>query len=281
MSWTDSTTIKKHLMQSGITVGEISNEEHTLRGEDSVQLGNALITETSEEVKTIDLSEPYDEGGVVLIAYTPASLDHSDLVENSVVVADDIHRSEVYIEGTDYVIDYELGKIRRVPGSSISSGATAYIWYLYFTVHVRDTDYTIDYEAGTIARIDGGGIADSGIVYVDYETSATTVSDSLIAEAITEAEDKILARLSSEYSGSSTDQGLRTGATELSLAIICNAKSMDIMNKTLSPAADDMAKQWRMASLRYEEQAWRTLSRFLAKPALSPARIKQNQSFDR
>ncbi|MBL7190378.1 hypothetical protein ISS30_01690 [bacterium] len=276
MSWTDSATIKKHLMQSDVAVTTVENEEHTLWGTDSEQLSSAVITENSEEVKTIDLGTPYSDGANVLTAYNWSSLDYDDLVPGSIVIASDTHRSTVYTEGVDYVVDYENGRIRRAAGSSIASGATVYVWYLYYTVHVRDTDYTINYSSGTISRITEGSIADGGIVYVDYTTTASSVPDALISEAITEAEDKILARLSSGYNASSTDQGLKTGAAELTIAIITNAKAMDIMNRSHSSASDDLARQWREMSLRYEKQAWKTLSRFLAKPAMRSAKTKVN-----
>lgn len=277
MSWTDTATVKKHLMQSDIADSVVENEEHTLWGTDSVQLKSAVITENSEEVKTIDSGAPYSDGANVLSGYNWTTLDHEDLAPESLVVASDEHMSDIYIEGVDYVTDYETGKIRRATGGSIGDGATVYVWYLYYTVHVKDTDYTIDYTAGTLARIGGGGIADGGIVYVDYTTTASTVPDALISEAITESEDKILARLSSDYNAGSEDQGLKTGATELSIAIIANAKSMDIMNRRHSNSSDDMARQWRELSLRYETQAWKTLSRFLAKPAVAYARTMINR----
>ncbi len=280
MSWTDSATVKKHIMQSDIADGSVENEEHTLRGTDSEQLHSTLILDDSEEVKTIDLAEPYSLGSLTLTNYNPASLDHSDIAPGSVVVASNVHRSTVYVEGVDYVVDYEAGKIRRAVGSAIPSGSSVYVWYLYFTVHVKDTDYTIDYEAGTIARINGGGIADGGIVYVDYQSSASTVTDSLISEAITEAEDKILRRLSDSYDASSTDQGLKTGASELAISIICNSKAMDIMNRSRDSSADDMSGQWREISLRYEKQAWNTLSYFLQKPAVRSVKKQQNRSFE-
>ena len=281
MSWTDSNTVKKHLMQSDVAVGTVENEEHTLWGASAVQLNSAVISENSEEVKTIDLNEPYSEGAMVLSGSNWSDLDHSDIVPDSVVVADDAVRSTIYIEGTDYVVDYENGKIRRIPGGSIGDGDTVYAWNLYFTIQVKDTDYTINYETGELTRIVDGGIADGGIVYVDYSTTASTVPDALISQAITEAEDKILGRLAEGYDESSEDQGLKTGATELAIAIICNAKAMDIMNRLHANDSDNMAKQWREMSLRYELQAWKTLSRFKAKPGIRSARTQVNMNIHR
>ena len=278
MSWTDTTTIKKHLMQSDVAIGTVENEQHTLWAEDEVQLHSAVITESSEAIKTIDLNQPYAESSKILNGTSWRSLSHAEITPGSMVVADDAIRSNIYIEGTDYVIDYDAGNIRRVSGGSISDGGTVYIWYLYYTVHTKDSDYTIDYTDGALARIAGGGIADGGIVYADYTTTASTIPDALISEAITEAEDKILARLADGYDGSSSDQGLKTGAAELAISIICNAKAMDIMNRLHSDDSDNMAKQWREISKRYARQTWETLSRFLKKPGLRAARTKINLS---
>lgn len=278
MSWTDTATIKKHLMQSDVAISTVENEEHTLWAEDEAQLHSAVITEASETIKTIDLNQPYEEGAKILSGTSWRTLSRAEITPGSMVVADDAIRSNIYIEGTDYVIDYDEGKIRRVAGGSIADGGTVYVWYLYYTVHVKDTDYTIDYTDGSLARIAGGGIADGGIVYADYTTTASTIPDALISEAVTEAEDKILARLADGYDGSSSDQGLKTGATELAISIICNAKAMDIMNRLHSNDSDNMAEQWRELSERYARQAWETLSRFLSKPSLRAARTKINLS---
>ena len=278
MSWTDTATIKKHLMQSDVAIGTVENEEHTLWAEDEVQLHSAVITESSEAIKTIDLNQPYEEGAKILSGTGWRSLAHAEITPGSMVAADDVIRSNIYIEGTDYVVDYDEGKIRRVSGGSISDGGTVYLWYLYYTVHTKDTDYTIDYTDGSLARIAGGGIADGGIVYADYTTTASTIPDALISESITEAEDKILARLTDNYDGSSSDQGLKTGATELAISVICNAKAMDIMNRLHSNDSDNMAKQWREMSGRFARQAWETLSRFIKKPGLRAARTKINLS---
>jgi len=276
MSWTDSNTVKKHLLQSEVPTEQVENEEHTLWGTEPVQLRSALISAGSEEVKTIALSAPYSQGGLMLTGYNWASFDHQDLVPESVVAAFDPHRTTIYREGVDYVVDYEKGQVRRAPGSAIGDGDVVYFWCQYFTIHLKDTDYTIDYGSGLLARIEGGGIASGGIVYVDYTTTASTVPDALIEEAITEAEDKILTRLSEEYGPESTEQGLTTGATELAIAIIANAKAMDIMNRTQAPFSDDMAGQWRLISERYDAEAWRTLSPYLKKPAVRGGRTRVN-----
>lgn len=280
MSWTDLATVRKHLQETTTAATLIEDEEHVLSGIVQVQLEHKSITPDSEEVKTVDLASPYSAGATVLTGYNWASLPHENLVPNSIVVAGDLALDTVYIEGTDYVVDDELGKLKRVAGTSIPDSGTVYVWYFYFTVHVKDSDYQIDYAGGKLNRIDGGSIADGSAVYMDYTTSAGTVTDDLINEAIVEAEDKILARLKGDYGSSSPDQGLKTGATELTLAIICNAKAMDMMLKSPSDQADGAAGQWREMSLRYEDQAWKTLDRFLKAPSRRRPQARINESWE-
>jgi len=279
MSWTTLAIVRKHLQETSTPASSVEDEQHVLNGTAQTQLDHASITSGSEEVKTMDLASPYAAGAVVLPGTNWRNLPHENLAPNTAVVSSDLALNTVYIEGTDYVLNYELGRIKRVTGSAIPDGGTVYVWYFYYTVHSRGVDYLMDYSGGKISRIDGGGIADGSTVYVDYITSAGTVADELINEAITEAEDKILARLKEGYSGSSTDQGLKTGATELALAIICNAKAMDMMLKAPSDDADGAALQWRGMSGRYETQAWATLDRFLkARSRRGPSAVR-NESW--
>ena len=279
MSWTTTTIVKKHLQDTGVSIDSVVDEHHILTDEDSEQLAHAYITDHSEKVKTIDSNSPYSQGSVKISGTSWKSLDFEQIVPGTMVVADDTFLTTIYIEGVDYTIDYPNGKIRRDTGGGIGDGGTVYIWYQYYTVHTKDTDYTITEETGTIARIDGGGIANGSRVWVDYELDVGSVADSLIEQAIVEAEDKILTRLSSDYSGSSTDQGLKTGATELTLSVVTREMAAEAMRTYPSSKAAALSEQWRKLSIRFEQQAWKTLSMFLATPVVRGARVYTNPSF--
>jgi hypothetical protein len=280
MSWTTLAIVRKHLQETSAPVTAVENEAHVLTAEDPVQLGSASVTTGSEEVKSIDLGSPYSAGTIVLNATNWRRVPHDDLVHDTVVVAAEPALNTVYIEGTDYVVDYEQGRLKRAAGSAIPDGGTVYVWYFYYTVHARDTDYTIDYDAGQLARVGSGAIADGSTVYVDYATAAGTVTDDLINQAILEAEDKILARLKEDYGTGSTDQGLVTGATELALAVVCNAQAMETIRRRPSDEADGAAAQWREISKRFEAQAWRTLDRFLKTRARRGSAAVRNESWE-
>ncbi|RJP74572.1 MAG: hypothetical protein C4524_12760 [Candidatus Zixiibacteriota bacterium] len=280
MSWTTLATVRKHLQETTAPQTAVENEEHIMNAQDPVQLGHASLTQASEEIKTIDLAAPYAAGTVVLSAYNWRGLPHGDLVPGTLVVASNPALAVVYVEGTDYVIHRELGRIKRVAGTSIPDGATVHVWYYYYTVHSRGTDYTLDYASGQLARVEGGGIADGSTVYVDYATTAGTVTDDLINQGILEAEDKILARLKEGYGPGSTDQGLATGATELALSIVCNAQAMEAVRLRPTDEADGAAAQWRETSRRYEIQAWRTLDRFLKARSRRGSAAVRNESWE-
>ena len=278
MAWASLEVIKKHLQDSGIEIEEMHDEAQVLVGTESVQLNHCYIESGSEKVKTIDSSTPYADGENILNGTTWKPLDHVQIVPNSVVVVSDQLLSIIYEEGVDYVINYKMGEIKRDASGAIPDGGMVYVWYQYYTIHTKYTDYIIDEEAGTIARINGGGIADGSQVWVDYKIDALTISDNLVSQAITEAEGKILDKLSSDYNASSTDQGLKTGATELTLSIVARGMAAEAMRMYPSIKAAAVSKQWQTLSDRYEKQAWQTLSKFLAATELRSAKVQANMS---
>ena len=280
MAWTTLEIIKKHLQESGVEVDSICDEYHVLTGTEEEQLEHAYLSDKSDTVKTIDSATPYYDGENKLSGTSWKSLDHEQIVPGTLVAASNTLLATIYIEGVDFVVEYPTGKMKRIEGGAISDGGIVYIWYQYYTVHTKDTDYTISYESGTLARIAEGDIADGSPVWVDYKISAVTVADSLINQAIVEAEGKILDRLSSDYSGESTDQGLKTGSAELTLSIVARDMSAETMRAYPSSQAGPLAKQWRNLSIRYEEQAWKTLGPFLMSPELRGAKIQVNVSRD-
>ena len=279
MSWTSLSIIRQHLQDSSVAVESVIDEKHTLNGTELTQLEHAYITVNSEKIKTIDSVTPYYDGQNKLSGISWKTLDHENIIPGTFVAASSTLLSTVYVEDVDFVVDYSAGKIKRAADGSIPDGGTVYIWYQHYTVHAGDTDYSLDYEAGTIRRLEGGGIADGSQIWADYKLSTPTTSDNLINQAITEAEGKILDRLSSDYDAGSTDQGLKTGATELTLSLISREMAAEAMRTYASDQASAVAKQWRKLSNRYERQAWKTRAKFLAPPVLRGVSVQANQSY--
>jgi hypothetical protein len=222
------------------------------------------------------LNAPVSDGPITLTGADWSQLAHANIVPDSVVVALDETLRQMYVAEKDYIIDAEQGRIRRTSTSSIPTLTTVMVYYLYCTLFQKTEDYTIDYDSGTIARVAKGTIPDGATVLVDYDVAAATTSDALIDQAIIEAEDKILAHLSSDYGPSSTDQGLETGATELALALITEAKAMEALTNITLSNPNNRAAEWLNLAQKLETQAWRTLAPFLDPTARRSSVVRSN-----
>ncbi len=276
MSWTNRTTVKTHFQDAETGILHIENESATLSGTDETVLSHRLLTEDSETVKWCTLKAPVADGLILLDGTDWENLAHSNILPYSVVVALNETLSTIYVDEKDYIIDREQGRIRRTASSSIPSQTNVMVYYLYDTPFVKTTDYTIDYDAGTLTRVDDGGIPDGATVKVDYDIAAVSLSDALIDQAIVEAEDKILTHLSTDYNASSPDQGLKTGATELAIAIIAEAKAMEALAHETLSNPNNRAEQWLELATKLERQAWRTLAPFLDPTARRSSVVRSN-----
>jgi len=264
-NWTTRDTVKKHLQLISNTPQNIANEEIVCIGITPTLLANKSVSNV--EVKTINSLAAVADSGVTLSGVNWRALDHSEIVPGSVVVASNQSLSGFYLEGVDFIIAYDTGYIRRCSGGAIADGQTVYPYYLFFTVLTVATDYTLDTGLGAITRVPGGAIEESEFLFVDYSTSAGTVDDNLIDQCILEVEDDILSRLLDTYTGSSTDQGLKTGATWLSLAAICRDMGTKALTANNTDEADGAVSSWIALSKIYELRAWDVLSRFLSSKA--------------
>jgi len=276
MSWTNRTTVKTHLQDAQTDIFHFEDEPITIEGTTPAPLSHRLLLEDSETVKWCILNAPVSDGPITLTGTDWSDLAHTNIAPDSVVVTLDETLSQTYMLEKDYIIDYEQGRIRRTSSSSIPSQTVVKVFYLYYAPFQKTTDYTMDYDAGTIARVTDGAIPDGATVLVDYDAAAATVSDALIDQAIVEAEDKILAHLSSDYGPSSTDQGLKTGATELALALVAEAKAMEALANVTLSNPDNRAAEWLKLAQKLETQAWRTLAPFLDPTARRSSVVRSN-----
>ena len=279
MSWTNADTIKKHLFDLDRRPAEYSDVGLRISATGKGSLPHQGLVEESEKVKRTAALEPTSQSGVQLNGETWVQLNYDNLVPGQMVVADDDGLKDVYLEGIDYGVNWEGGKIRRIDGGDISDGATVELFYRRYEVLQRDVDYTINWTTGEISTTAAGKLKPDTTVCVDYNLTAASGADQLIPEAITEAEDKIVCRLKAEYGPESTDQGLKTGATELVLSLVCRG----LVTRALSdgePVAEGRAKAWMALARDLESNAWATLRPFLEPPLSHPGDKKRNRSWD-
>lgn len=279
MAWTDSETVRKFLpgLVGGAT--KFSDVAVTLDTLGSGQLPHTGIVSGSEVVKRVSADGVVGPEAVTLPAETWVDLPDALLVSGELVASDSWRLTTVYNEGFDYLLNALTGKIRRIAGGAIGAGTMVQIWYQKYDALIKDVDYSINYSTGAMALPTGSALPPGVTLRVDYELNAASAADELIPEAIIQAEDKISRRLKAEYSSSSTDQGLNTGATELTLAIVCRSLSVRALGDGL-PAAQSRAKSWLELAVQFEKSASLTLKPFLSVPAIHGGGVQGNLSWE-
>jgi hypothetical protein len=268
MGFTNIDLVKKHILEHELgTVGK-ENVACRLVGEAPFQLPHMLLVAGSETVKAKEQNIPVSET-VSFASSDTVQLAHQELIPDTVVVARDSSLGQIYAENVDYSIQYDDGRLSRIPGGSISEGSSAVIWYLHFRVYVRDTDYQIDYGKGQIKRLSSGDIEDGQWVLADYTVEFALLSDEVVENAIREANQQVLHYIDSSYANSA-DQSLVTAETYLAVSVLCNIKAMEAMTQNLASGtgwqAHSISLAWSKMSGVYRSQAYELLDKFRKDP---------------
>ena len=259
--WTSTQKIKAHLQVSEVDPPSVFDEPVLLDSLSPGQLKHQNITDGSEVVKLRGTDIPVYT--TKILVGTIAQLLAPFVVpgyKGSVFAGSDAMMTISYVENKDFVVNYAAGTIKRASvGSAIASGSTVHIWYIPYTVMVKNIDYAIDYDNGQIVRIAGTAIPDYATVAVDYAHSGSTITDAMIEEAIIEAEDFMVDRMSSPEA--TADAGLTTAATYYALAVIALSQASKEL-RTRSSDANDLSKEWLNIKNAYLERASMTFKKY-------------------
>jgi len=268
MSFTNIDLVKKHIGEHELGSVSKKNAACQLTGETYFQLPHIMLQTGSEKVKAKEQNIPIQET-MSFASSDSMPLSHQELIPDTVVVANDSSLGEIYAENIDYTIDYDNGKLTRIPGGSIPSRVSVVIWYFYYRVYVKEIDYQIDYAKGQIRRKSSGEIEDGQWVLVDYTVEYSLLNDEVIENAIKEANDQIMQYIDDAYSNS-TDQALVTAETYLAVSILGNIKAMEAINQPVgtgsSGQAHSISLAWAKMSGVYQGQAYEILKRFRKDP---------------
>ncbi len=278
MGWTDADTVKTHLL--GLSAEGINIQMHEL---ELTSLDNQQLPHNNLKVDSIKVAAMVEELpiGPVSITITDSAwttTGSANLMRGRTLVATDQYGENRLVEGSDYAVNEEDGTIVLLPQKGGAGSLAVYVWILPLTVYEEGIDYEVEYARGMIQRVTGSDIEDPQRVFVWYSTAGASADDTVISLAIIEAEDKIAARLRDGYTTSSTDQGLITGATELSLSIICDDLALQVIAQATDSGADDRGRRMMDLSRRFEDRASGTLSRFLTQPLPGIATAKSNNA---
>ena len=278
MSFTNISLVKKHISEHRLGVFEMENHPVRLAGSSPVKLPDSNIQVGSEKVKGKEISSPVQED-ISFSSGDTIQLLHSELIQDTVVVASDSSLGQVYVENLDYSMDYDNGKVKRITSGSIPEGYSVVIYYLYYRIYQRDTDYQIDYQKGELSRLVSGKIEDGQWVLLDYEVEYGFLNDDTIAQAIKEADERVQKFIDSSFY-ESEDQGLVTAETYLAISILCNIKAVEALDLSLSPYnAQLISKSWNMMAEVYSKQAYLVLSDFakISSTLFSPRSVRSKR----
>jgi hypothetical protein len=215
------------------------------------------IRDGSETIKAILQTRP-DFQTIEFGSSDQITLMKKPIVKDTVVVAGDSSLGVIYTENIDYLFDYVNGTIARLPEGAIAPNQNLIIWYLPYRVYANDIDYRISYSKGEIARLNNSAIQSGQIVLVDYDSEFGIVDDDVIANAINEANERVLNYIDSAYIAS-TDRSLVIGETYLAIAILCRIKAVETASAAIS---DSTRSSWLSISEQYKLEAFSILERF-------------------
>ncbi|MDP2960934.1 MAG: hypothetical protein Q8N71_05865 [candidate division Zixibacteria bacterium] len=275
MSFTNISLVKKHISEHHLGVFEMENHPCHLTGSSPLKLPDSNIQVGSEKVKGKEILSPVQEE-VSFLSGDTIQLLHSELILDTVVVASDSSLGQVYVENIDYSIDYDNGKLTRISSGSILALSSVVIFYLYYRIYQKDTDYKLDFQKGELTRIASGEIEDGQWVLLDYKVEYGFLNDETIAQAIAEANERILKFIDPSYY-ESEDQGLVTTETYLSVSILCDIKAVEVLNLNIYGAnAQLLSKSWNMMAEVYSKKAYLILSDFarISSALLTPRAVK-------
>jgi hypothetical protein len=261
MAFTTREIVKKHILEHRLGSGHVENELVQLTGDGWIELQRRMILEDSERVKGKEQLEPTQE----IIDFAGSDnfeLSHTELTPETVVLAADSSLGTIYIENVDYNIDYDTGTVRRIDSGSIAQGSSAVIWYLYYRLYQRGADYEINYQKGQIRRKSSGAIEPGQRVLVDYTAEFGGLDDDAIDNAITEANEHVIAYIDASYKDSS-DRSLVTAETYLAVSIICRIRAMEAITASATGrSATAEGQSWAALSDMYRKDAYLILYRF-------------------
>ena len=275
MSFTNISLVKKHISEHHLGVFEMENYPCHLTGSSPHKLPDSNIQVSSEKVKGKEILSPVQEE-VSFLSGNTIQLLHSELILDTVVVTSDSSLGKIFVENIDYSIDYENGKLTRISSGSIPALSSVVIFYLYYRIYQKNIDYKLDFQKGELTRITSSAIEDGQWVLLDYKVEYGFLNDETIAQAIAEANERILKFIDPSYY-ESEDQGLVTAETYLSVSILCGIKAVEVLNLNIYGASVQLlSKSWNMMAEVYSKKAYLILSDFarISSALLTPRAVK-------
>lgn len=218
MPYTNIELVRKYLPFGDFPASRRRNLEIIFEGLDSTTLPGRGIVPGSLTVKAMRMLAPFFEQKA--LGAEPVTLSRNLLVPDSVTVASDSSLGLIYTPQVDYAVDNEAGLIYRVPDGDIGEGADVAVWYYHYRAYIEGTDFIVDYQRGTIRRLAAGHIMPGQLVRVDYQMASGAFDEDVVNEAVAAA-NAIIEKEVDPLQKFGADASLQTAATFLAASILC------------------------------------------------------------
>jgi hypothetical protein len=262
MSYTNIDLVKKHISLDDVGGGLRRNYPVAFVEQEWVGLPGRGLVEDSLRVKAIRDYSPVSEE--IVLADGIVSLSHNCLVPDSMTIASDSSLGAIYRENTDYSVDCDNGRVKRLDGGDIESGSTVSVWYYYYSLYEENTDYGVDYGDGMIRRLAESTIETHQTVLVDYQLSGSQLGDPILSEAVLEA-NAMVERQVDPQRQFGADPILQTAATFLAVSLVC--RMMAACDLKYDPMGRQTASGWLSLAESYRKDYTGLLKDFRPKAA--------------
>lgn len=275
--WTNLETIQTHLQLIGSRNSLVYCEPYQLHSENKIQLKQGFLVEKSFVLQGLRSNKTIGPVEMKPLREQWTNTGFPDLLPESVVVATDPFPVNLLVRGRDYVVD-ELNGMVQILGDLANGEQKFYVWAIQLHNFRKNVDYVLDSTRGTLDITKDGDISLHSQIYATYQSSRMDVSDALITNTILDAEGKITARLKSDVDTASLQEVLKMGATELTLALLCDDFALRQLLHSGDSALDDRAKKLMDMAEKMEQRATRTLSPYLRMPLPSSLQSSKKES---
>ncbi len=218
MSYTNIELVRHHLATEFPIRDQVYDQLVGLNSDDYISFFSSAVDESTLIVKSIQTNEL--ERKQITLGSGANTVDSFPLQRGSVVTASDSSLGTVYTENVDYVIDYNNAQLYIKDDGVLSSGDVITVWYRKYVLYIINTDYQIDDEVGKIRRMTGGDIAINETVLIDYAPVYKSHTEEVLNNAVLEANSLIENEIDPDQIYGANPV-LQTAATYRALEIVC------------------------------------------------------------
>ncbi|KAA3634864.1 MAG: hypothetical protein DWP97_06110 [Calditrichaeota bacterium] len=239
MSYTNAALVRKHIEFVQPVLQIITNQQMSFTDNEYQSFFSGQIIAGSVTVKS--LKEYKQQIANHIVTDGENVISPLPLVNGSVLCSTNSSLTKIYKENIDYIIDYTKGTVTFPSSGDISNDDMVTFFFLPYFPYQENSDFKINYETGKIALPVSSKIKFGEVVYIDYQPAAVFHSDTIIDNAVVEA-NAIIEQTVDPNKQFGANLVLQTAATYRALEILCRSSAAkELASQT---GRESSAKAW-------------------------------------